>query len=75
MSVVQDKTDKDNIKVQVTISTDVTLENYTLQTIVTVHDLVLDKLPLLPQDYTESLEHWNGSKEFADAMLKIREAT
>ena len=71
MSVVQDKTDKDNIKVQVTISTDVALENYTLQTIVTVHDLVLDKLPLLPQDYTESLEHWNGSKEFADAMLKM----
>lgn len=71
MTVEQDKTDKNNIKVKVTVRSEIALENYTLQTAVTVHDLILDKLPLLPPDYTETLEHWNGSKEFPDAMLKM----
>ncbi|MFN8360258.1 MAG: T9SS type A sorting domain-containing protein [Candidatus Kapaibacterium sp.] len=71
MTVEQDKTDKNNIKVKVTVRSDIALDNYTLQTAVTVHDLKLEKLPLLPPDYTETLEHWNGSKEFPDAMLKM----
>ncbi len=71
IEILHDKTDPNNVKVKVSITSDIALSNYTLQTIVTAHDITLDKLPLLPDDYTETLEHWNGEKEFADALLKI----
>lgn len=71
IAITHDKTDANNVKVGVTVTSDIALNNYTLQTIVTAHDIILDKLPLLPDDYTETLEHWNGVNEFSDAMLKI----
>lgn len=71
IAILHDKTDTNNIKVNVSITSDIALSNYTLQTIVTARDITLDKLPLLPDDYTETLEHWNGEKEFSDALLKM----
>jgi hypothetical protein len=71
INIVHDKSDVGNVKVNVTVTSDIPLTDYTLQTIVTVHDLLLEKLPLLPDEYTETLEHWNSEKDFSDAMLKM----
>lgn len=71
IEISHDKTNLSNVKVNVKVTSDIPLSNYTLHAVVVASEIHLDKLPLLPDAYTETLEHWNHEKEFTDAMLKM----
>ncbi|MBI3260025.1 MAG: hypothetical protein HYZ54_11195 [Ignavibacteriae bacterium] len=48
IEVTQDKTNLTNVKVNVKVTSDIALTNYTLHTMVIASEIHLDKLPLLP---------------------------